>query len=158
MALIGTMLFSGLKNDEGFRGDIYDDATGKQIVKGYTVKGNPTTGYGFALNKNPLTKNQALPILQDKCWNVEYWCMKNLPYWNNLSTTRQYAVANIVYQLGGDGWLEFTKANYYLKQGDYNSAHAEILASEYRKQSPARCQRMADIILTDTLPDTWETS
>lgn len=40
------MLEDQLERQESYRRFVYDDATGQEIVPGYTVQGNPTIGYG----------------------------------------------------------------------------------------------------------------
>lgn len=42
-------LLSRIKAHEGLKTVVYDDATGKAIMPGDTVKGNPTIGYGTLL-------------------------------------------------------------------------------------------------------------
>ena len=37
---------SQLQSQESYRRFVYDDATGREIVPGYTVQGNPTICYG----------------------------------------------------------------------------------------------------------------
>lgn len=150
MTQLSVFLFNGLKAEEDFRGFVYDDKTGKQISTGSVIEGNPTIGYGFAINKRPLTKKQCDFILQDFTQETETWCINNLKYWNDLSVQRQYAIANMVYQMGGEAWLGFVNANYYLSQKNYDSAYVEILHSQFAVETPARAKRMANILLNDS--------
>lgn len=54
-------LIDDFKNDiriaEGKRAFLYDDDTGLPLTDGMTIRGNPTIGYGRALNKRPLSDN-----------------------------------------------------------------------------------------------------
>jgi len=47
-------------SEEGFRSKVYDDATGKTIIKGSKVKGYPTIGYGHRLSKNEFKSGKFL--------------------------------------------------------------------------------------------------
>lgn len=147
MALASNLVLTRLQKEEGFRGDFYDDETGERIVPGYTLKGNPTIGYGFAFNKDPMTIQQALSIMLDKLIIIEKWCTENLEYWPGLDINRQSSIIDMCYQMGCEGWKGFTKANFYIGHNDWNNAYHEILASDYATKFPNRATLNAMIIL-----------
>lgn len=141
-------LISDLISDEGVRACLYDDATGKPIKKGTKIIGNPTIGVGRCLTTNPLKEDEIAYLLKNDCNSVIDWCYSNLPFFAVISDERKRAVANMVYQLGGDNFLEFKDAIAALNKLDFETASKEILDSAYAKQSPKRAERIAKIILS----------
>ena len=131
---------------EGKRAAVYDDATGLPLSVGMTIRGNPTIGYGRALNKRPLSDNEIEFLLDNDASETLEWCADNLNFWGDLSAMRQRAVANMVYQIGTSGFLKFHDTIAAIAKQDWLSAHDHILQSAFATQTPARAQRVASMI------------
>lgn len=144
-----------LRREEGWRGFVYDDATGRSIVAGTTVKGHPTIGYGF--NLSALT-GRVLPQRVADLWleilveDIIRHLLRYLPWLPAQPADVQRALVNMAYQLGfepfdGDGYKDWPNMLNALKAGDREAAAAHALDSEWaRTQTPARARRVAALI------------
>ena len=139
-------LQSDLLECEGKFNVVYDDATGKPIIKGSTVIGNPTIGIGRCLSTKGITDAEISSLLDNDITSVLSFCARNFPFFNDLSNLRQRALANMVFQLGGGGVLGFKNMLGFLESGNYSAAAAEVLNSTYAKQTPKRAQKIAAMI------------
>jgi GH24 family phage-related lysozyme (muramidase) len=134
-----------IKEHEGFRGLVYDDASGKLIGPGSVVKGNPTIGYGWALNKVPMSRPHG-------AWHVEAVLEDNVselhrrfPWLLDLDPDVLAVLYELAYNLGVDGLSEFRKMFGSLKDGDRHAAAFHLLDSKWRIQvGPTRSQALAD--------------
>ena len=140
---------SDIRQAEGKRSAVYDDATGLPLSVGMTLRGNPTIGYGRALNKRPLADNEIEFLLDNDASETLEWCADNLNFWGELSTIRQRAVANMVYQIGTTGFLKFHDTIAAITNQDWITAHDHILQTAYAAQTPSRAERVANMILND---------
>lgn len=134
--------------EEGFRANLYDDATGQPIKPGSIVKGHPTVGFGCALDVSPLTEDEALYLLRNRYRAA----LAALPYalrWvGDLDPPRAAVVVAMAYQMGPAGLQGFTKFLTYCLQNDWGNAADEMLDSEWARQTPSRAKRMAAIMRT----------
>ena len=136
-------LIDDLTADEGVRLYVYDDANPTAIVgPGYTFEGNPTFGIGHALNKTPLTPEQARIICG---WDVDAKTpalYAALPWLSGLSEPRQRAVADMAFNLGVAGLRGFTTFLSLLKAGRYAEAADDLKATKWDSQVRARAARI----------------
>jgi len=139
-------MLSLLIADEGLRLDLYDDATGKQLKKGDTIKGHPTVGIGRALDVNPLTASEAKYLCLNDIVRVEREIDRALPWWKNLSEKRQLVLASMAFQLGISGLMGFPKFIGALRRGDYEDAAREMGDSLWAKQTPKRVERLTEMM------------
>lgn len=147
------LLKTRIRSEEGWRAQVYDDATGRPIVPGSQVKGHPTVGYGFALDVAGLTREEAEVVLQLRAVRVMRDLQRLVPFWATLDDVRQLALAEMAYQMGVAGLLGFRHALQALATGDAERAAAEFLNSEWaRHQAPARAARVAAMVRTGKLP------
>lgn len=70
------------------------------------------------------------------------------PVFTALDDVRQRALCNMCFQLGIDGLLKFKKMWAALVAGDWQAAHDEALDSAWARQTPARAERVAQMLLT----------
>jgi len=138
-----------IKAEEGWRAFVYDDATGQPILKGSTVQGYPTIGYGFCLEA---IKGTPLPQEIGERWLELLIAEKReelekrwLPFSTQPSDV-QDALTEMAYQLGVGGVLGFRLMLQALERGDRVTAAVEVLDSEWHKDTPARCERVAAMI------------
>jgi lysozyme len=139
-------MLSLLIADEGLRLDLYDDATGKQLKPGDTIKGHPTVGIGRALDRNPLTEAEAKYLCLNDIAKVERDLDRAFPWWRQLSEKRQIVLASMCFQLGAGGVQGFPKFLAALKREDWPGAAAEMRESLWATQTPARCGRLAKMM------------
>lgn len=143
-----TLLVSDLQRDEGWRSYLYDDATGGKIGPGSFVHGNPTIGYGFALNVAPFTIEEATPILRGRASAVIAALAVALPWMGGLSEPRQRALGNMAYNMGVAGLLKFDTFLGLMKQGKFGEAADDLEKTAWYSQVGDRAKRIVQIIRT----------
>lgn len=136
--------------DEGCRLTVYDDATKLPIVAGYTVKGNPTIGYGRLLCEPHGISSEEAAYLFQTDWELAETCAKSLPCYRRLNSTRQGVLVEMVFQLGIGGVREFAKMLDALDRSDYTGAANEMRRSKWAAQTPKRADRLADLMESST--------
>jgi GH24 family phage-related lysozyme (muramidase) len=140
---------------------VYDDATGKQIVKGSVVKGNPSIGTGrnlaygstgISMAENYLLLGndivQAEMILDaDPDWNTSSWSWRTA-----LTPIRQRALINLVFNMGDHGLDEFVNFRAALEADNYAEAGAQLEASNWWNEVGKRGPRVQWMIVNGTVP------
>lgn len=127
------------------------------------TEGFLTIGVGRNLETNPLTeeekkacgdyehgitKNAAFLLLRNDIDRVICECIKVFPFWKQLDSERQYALIDMVFQLGVAGVKKFKKMLAAMGVGNYKEAAVQCLDSRYAKQTPNRAKRIAKTIET----------
>ena len=127
------------------------------------TEGYLTIGVGRNLETNPLTKeekkvcgdymhgitkNAAFYLLRNDINRVVEECAKAFPFWANLDNERQYALLDMVFQLGVAGVKKFKKMLAAMGVGDFKEAAVQCLDSRYAQQTPSRAKRIAKTIET----------
>jgi lysozyme len=130
-------LIAALRRDEGVRLKPYADTTG-----------HLTIGVGHNLTDKGISLAVAEAILDEDVDEV-LLALLNLPWFVALSDVRQQAVANMAFNLGVSGLLQFTRMVAALERGDYIAAASEMLASLWARQVGARADRLAVMMVTD---------
>ena len=72
--------------------------------------------------------------------------------WSQLDEVRQAALTDMAFQLGGAGLRRFQQMLAAVRASAWQMAHDECLESAYAKQTPARCFRTAQMLLTGNWP------
>ncbi|MEK6591552.1 MAG: hypothetical protein AABZ67_00585 [Pseudomonadota bacterium] len=143
-----------IKLHEGFRGYIYDDATGEKLGPGDRIKGNPTFGWGFALSVNPATQGECgilLAIRLSGAANDAALAVGREAF-KTIAPARQAALADMAYQMGRQRLEGFNLMLDAIRRGDWDRARDEALASRWARQTPARARAVADMLLTGNWP------
>lgn len=144
-------IFKRLEFHEGYRAKKYHCTAGKV-----------TQGIGHNLTDNPLTVEE-IPYIKD----LENWthdeavfilavdvreCKRLL---NNLikgyeflDDERQYALLDMMFQLGASKLLKFRKMLAAIQLHDWTEAYKQCLDSNYARQTPKRAKRIANILKT----------
>lgn len=145
-------LIAHIKTHEGFRAFVYDDATGQPIRPGTLVRGNPTIGYGWALNLTPMHQSLADVVLREMAQERIFDLHHRLPWMNDLDDVRKVALYELAYNLGVDGLLGFEKTIELLRRRKYALAGVELLDSDAARQLPGRYHVLSDMLITGRWP------
>lgn len=141
-----------LERDEGLRLFVYDDATGKPIVPGYTVIGHPTIGYGRALDVHGITAAEAQFLLADDEPEAADDVSRALPWFATLDPVRQDVLVEMTFNMGLNTFLGFRNTLGLVQMQDYPAAAVEMLKSTWARQVGDRAARLAEMMRTGVRP------
>jgi len=110
-------------------------------------RGVPTIGIGHNLRDDPISNAAISQIFQDDVNAVIAELDAQIPWYRELSDTRQRVLANMAYNLGIHGLLEFHHMLTAVKASDWKAAGTYMLASNWAKQVPVRANRLARMML-----------
>jgi len=136
---------------EGSRLTVYDDATGKPIVPGYTVIGHPTIGVGRCLDTHGISAEEEQTLYQNDKQAVYAALGSALSWFGTLDTVRQAVIASMAFQLGIGGLLQFHNTLTYVQNGNYAEAASNMLSSLWAQQTPARAKMLASVMTTGVM-------
>jgi len=148
----GAALLTELLRNEGETLRVYDDATGKPIVKGSTVVGNPTIGIGRCLSTNGITlaESRALNFAdRTACWDE---LLPLLPWLATVSVRRQVVVLGLYFNTGLHNPEHFVRVGWpnFLEQmgaGQYALAAQNLLGSQpWATEVGPRSSRYAEAV------------
>ena len=133
-----------IREDEGCRLHAYPDP-----LSG----GEPwTIGYGSCgpdIGPDTIwTQEQADAALASRVSTITAELLKALPWLSTVAETRQAVFVNMVYQLGFSGFLAFHRAISYSARGLWQLAGAELLASQWARQTPERAARRTEQLIS----------
>jgi lysozyme len=138
--------------EEGDRNLLYDDATGKTFLKEMTLKGNLTVGTGInlmtGLDTDELEYLELNRITKAQTFLAAY------PWYQAQDEVRQVALADLAFNLGYRGLLEWPKFLADMSAKAYPAAVAEIRSNTLwvGQVHPARANRIEQMILTGQWP------
>jgi lysozyme len=141
--------------DEGLRAFVYDDATGKPIVKGSVVHGNPTIGVGRNLSGKGLSRLEVFYLLSDDMLDIEGSMDASPTYggwWRTHTPARQRAMLNMSFNLGQHGFDAFKHFAALLKANDFTGAAKSLENSLWWHQVGQRAVRIQAAISTGAAP------
>ena len=120
---------------EGLVTKAYDDATGRVIQPGTTVRGWVTVGYGRNLIGKGLTVRESDYLLANDIADVERELDQHLAEWRTWALARQLAIANITYNLGVVPFVtKWPNTVADLRAARFTQAGARLRQSLWRKQ------------------------
>jgi lysozyme len=129
------LLIDELKRDEGTRLLLYLDTIQKWTI-----------GTGRNLSDRGISMAESDFMLANDINLVMSDLNKNLPWWINLTESRQRVLANMVFNLGIGKLLGFNNTLAYMKAGDYDKAADNMLKSVWAKQVGVRADRLAKMM------------
>lgn len=138
-----TCLEDQLRRDEDDKPFAYDDATGKTLMRGDTLKGNLTIGIGHNLTAKPLSQKVRDLIRDEDIQDATVAMEANFPWAMELDDVRQGAFKNLIFNMGIHGLSGFPKFLAAMKSADWPTAKAELLDSAANHEEPARIGRLA---------------
>ncbi len=121
-----TCLSDQLRRDEDEKQFAYDDATGKTLLKGDTLKGNLTAGVGRNLTAKGLSAKERDFLLDNDIQDATIALEANFPWALELDDVRKGAMLNLIFNMGSHALLRLPEI--------YRRDEGEGLAHE-RKQS-----------------------
>lgn len=141
-----------LQVEEGLRFLIYDDATGKNFVKGMTLIGNLSAGIGLNL-MIPFDPAELKFLEENRIAKVQAG-LQVIPWYAALDAVRQVALADIAFNIGVHGLLSWPHFLAFMAKQDYPSAVAEIKSDALwiSQVKPARAGRLEMMIATGQWP------
>ena len=124
-----------LMRHEGLMLAAYDDATGRVIQPGTTVRGWVTVGYGRNLIGRGITLPEAEYLLSNDLAVVEAELNRLLPEWNRWAEPRQWALFELAYNMGAArfiaGWPRTIAA---MRAGRWTEVASVLATSKWRNQ------------------------
>lgn len=150
LAIAGTLV----RDHEGRRLKVYDDASGQPIAKGCAVKGHPTIGVGRNLAGKGLSEAEVDYLLANDLADAEREAISFLgaDAWAGLDAPRRAALIDMALNMGLAKLTEFKRFRAALLAGDWASAANEMLNSRWADQTGRRASKLSEIILTGQVP------
>lgn len=130
-------LISQLKRDEGFRNKPY-----------FCTAGKLTIGYGRNLDENGISEDEAEIMLVNDLRSSRTDCELVFPNFDCYVRPRQYALINMMFNLGLSRFLGFKKMIRAIKEDNWDEASVQALDSRWAEQVGDRAERIARSLKT----------
>ena len=143
-------LRKSIQQHESFVPVIYDDATGKPLKRGDTLKGYASIGYGRNLHEG-ISQLEADMLLKNDI-SRSYNEAGKFAWWFDLNSPRQRVIVEMLYNLGKTRFLTFKNALKCLDMGMYDACANELLDSKWADQVGQRAVTLAAIMRTGEMP------
>lgn len=95
-----------------------------------------------------VTTEEALNLLDADIARCVDQASEQIPCYDRLNEARQDTIVEMVYQLGINGVLKFKDMLSALDAGDYEKAGAEMVNSEWYRETPSRCEELSAIMIS----------
>lgn len=93
-----------------------------------------------------ITREESRYLLRNDIHRISKELRARFPWFHILDDVRQTVILCMAFQLGINGVANFRRMCAALTQQDYESASKEMLDSSWAGQTPARAQRMAQMM------------
>lgn len=130
-----TLAVELLKRHEGLMLKPYRDTVGKLTI-----------GYGRCLDTYGITEKEARYMLMNNICECINELHDIFGGFNEFSVNRQAALIDMVYNLGGAGFVRFRRTIEYIRRGLWDLAAEEMLRSEWAGQVGNRATELSDLI------------
>lgn len=117
----------------------------------YCTAGKLTIGVGRNLEAVGISKAEAMFMLQNDIIRVMAELDEHIPWWKELSQTRQHVLVDMAFNLGIFGLLKFQKTLKAIQEERFADAAVEMLDSRWAKQVGQRAQTLSQAMATDVL-------
>ena len=111
-------------------------------------EGNLTIGIGRCLDTKGISEEEAIEMFSTDIADAQDALYSALPWAARLDEERHDILIEMVFQLGIAGLLEFQHMLADIQTENWQDAKAQMLDSKWHAQSPARCEELAEIMLT----------
>ena len=135
------ILADHLHTEEGLRLRPYRDTVGKLTI-----------GWGRNLTDNGISIDEATLLLRNDIARHVAELVRRQPFVLTLNHVRQIVLADMMFNLGGDGLMGFTAMWGQLRAHDYAGAARDMLNSKWAHQVGVRAQRLAAAMASGTFP------
>ena len=105
-------------------------------------EGVDTFGHGFTY----ITEEESLNILAKRVPQKHLNLLDKLDWYKDLPPMVQGVVIEMTYQIGTSGVLKFKKMIANMKEKNWKGASEEMKDSLWYRQTPGRCERLAQIV------------
>lgn len=113
--------------------------------------GKLTIGYGRNLEAKPISNQSADMMLWEDIQEAERAAEKIFgELWSGVSEIRQFAIINMIYNLGAAGFAKFERTIGAMKEGQWEIAAAYALQSKWAEQVGLRATRVARMLADET--------
>lgn len=128
-------IVENLKVEEGYSATCY-----------FCTAGAHTVGYGRNLSEGGvgISEEEAAYLLKNDVVRTIDEVRRNYPWFDDLSKAAREVLVEMCFQLGAPRLALFKKMLAGLEAGDYPTAAAEIVDSQFARQVPARANRLAN--------------
>ena len=124
-------LIERIASNEGFRSKVYKCSEGVDTI-----------GHGFTW----LSEEESLHILTGRVSQLHLKLLDDLDWYGDMPPEVQGNLIEMVFQIGFSGVMKFRKMIANMKDANWKVAADEMLDSLWAKQTPARANRLADIV------------
>ena len=128
------LLRSQLERHEGLRLKVYQDTVGKATI-----------GYGRNLDDVGITRVEADLLLASDIEKVERQ-LQTIDEYLALDPVRQTVIANMAFNLGFYGLMQFKRMWAAIGRGDYTEASKQMLSSKWARQVGTRAVELSEIM------------
>jgi len=128
-------LINRVKFHEGYSGKPYRDTAGKLTI-----------GYGRNLDDAGITEAEAIFMLTSDLRRAEKECISAFKWFGCLNKIRREVIIEMCFNLGLPKLKSFKKMLEAIKEGDYDTAAAEMLNSRWAKQVGRRAETLANLM------------
>lgn len=132
--------------EEGFKGFLYDDKTGKPVR---APVGKATIGFGCNVQAG-WTRDFAIRVAALKVADI-YAVLSAIWWWAAIDPVRRSVFLDVAFNVGTEGLLHFVQTISAAARADWSAAHDELLDSDAARELPTRYKRLAQILLTGVL-------
>lgn len=133
-----SILAAHLREHEGFRSHVYQD-----------TQGFWTIGYGRLVDQRRgggISRDEAEYLLRNDIARVVGDLDLRASWWKTMPERVQYAICNMVFQMGIEGFLEFKDTIALLKERMWVDAADNAMRSKWARQTPVRAKMVTDWI------------
>lgn len=142
-----TALRLQLADHEGVRTLLYDDVTGRPLVKGDTLQGSITGGIGHNFSVNPLSHDLIELLLDRDLAEVQRQLLNRLPWIVRLPDRVIRAILDLAFHYGVAGLIDNQAAMIHdIERGCYHCAAQRLKESSYMKAFPKRATDLVALL------------
>ena len=142
-----TRITSEICEEEGYKGLLYDDKTGKTLQKGDVIQGNPTIGNGWNVIAKAISKERSDIITSWFVQDAYDDLQKTLPWVLDHPLEVQEALVDLTYNLGVEKLQTFNTFLGLVQAKKYKEAGEDLDKTLWAKQvGPNRSHDVEELI------------
>lgn len=124
------------------------DHEGLRLRPYFCPGGHLTIGVGRNLQQQGISEEEAIMLLENDIRSCIGGVRNLFPDFDDLNEVRQRVLIDMRFNLGQGGLTNFHKMNEAIFAGDFSSAAAEMLNSQWAQQVGQRATRLAEMMRT----------